>query len=245
MCNDEVEVVPVEEDLRRGHLTSDATYILDMQEIIFVWIGRKAALWAKKSAAVFAEELIAMFDREYYIPIVRVVQNYEPVLFREQFSDWGIVVGGVDKSLGQTRAITQSVTVDISKMVTGYVTKEEHAFLPEKGTELLEIWEVEGKQLVSLTDAQVCTISTHNNVVWSICGKQELCLLVLISREATANPVCSLLLGRCFFQNATLHAIQGSTLPTARSKNHQRRIESTNRNQATAGKRDTHLHGND
>lgn len=87
--NNEVKVVPVETEgqLKRSMLEAESAFILDCDTQIFVWVGKKAGITERKSAAVFAEELIGMFERPAYTPITRVLQDNEPVLFREQFVD--------------------------------------------------------------------------------------------------------------------------------------------------------------
>lgn len=121
----DAQLVPVNVDttiLSRGLLDAQHTYILDINEEVFVWAGMESSGKHKFVAMQKAEE--TMQDRPPHVSIMWVLDGNERVFFREQFVGWDEehdstkLPENLTKELTYELSLSDASTASSAKLVT-------------------------------------------------------------------------------------------------------------------------------
>ncbi|XP_071488184.1 protein flightless-1 homolog [Diadema antillarum] len=100
-------------ELPKGKLTQTLletknVYILDCNADVFIWIGRKSSRLWRAAALKLSQELCSMLMRPDNATVIRVLEGYEPQMFKQHFESWDEILA-VD--------YTRTAEVVISRMI--------------------------------------------------------------------------------------------------------------------------------
>lgn len=75
-----------ERPLRRAHLVTDDTFILELPNQIYVWVGRKSNLEEKKNGMKFAKDFIEQKNKAKNTKVSRIPEGAEDTHFKSFFN---------------------------------------------------------------------------------------------------------------------------------------------------------------
>lgn len=101
-----------ERPLSKNMLKSEETYILAMENDIYVWTGRKSNAEEKETGLKLANEYAQKSGKKKQVRCVRVFEGMEDVVFRMNFKDWPSNAFHPSSTLAEAKE-KQEVTVQI------------------------------------------------------------------------------------------------------------------------------------
>ncbi|XP_022135032.1 villin-4-like isoform X2 [Momordica charantia] len=142
---------PVEADsLTRELLETNKCYIIDCGTEVFIWMGRATSLDERKSASRAAEELVSGPDRPQS-HIMRVIEGFEPIIFRAKFDSWPetAAVAVSEDGRGKVAALLKRQGVNVKGLLKAEPVKEEpQPYIDCTGN--LQVWRVSGQEKLLL-----------------------------------------------------------------------------------------------
>ncbi len=63
--------LPPDQPLTKELLDTNASFVLDCESEIFVWMGKHSSLVTKKNAILLADQFMSMFEKDSWVPIIR------------------------------------------------------------------------------------------------------------------------------------------------------------------------------
>lgn len=105
-----------ERPLKRSHLDTNDTFILEVEKHVYIWIGKGANTEEKKNALIIGKSFVKAHNKPKGTRVSRIVENAEDAYFKSFFNDFYPILkvehGG---SLGFDTSVTENQ--DISKLV--------------------------------------------------------------------------------------------------------------------------------
>ncbi|KAG6587739.1 Villin-4, partial [Cucurbita argyrosperma subsp. sororia] len=151
LCVEKGNRESVEADsIARELLDTNKCYILDSGAEVFVWMGRNTSLDERKGASRAAEELVSDPDRPQS-HIMRVIEGYEPIIFRAKFDSWPETtdVGVSEDGRGKVAALLKRRGVNVKGLLKNDPVKEEpRPYIDCTGN--LQVWRVSGEEKLLL-----------------------------------------------------------------------------------------------
>ncbi|CAN6450893.1 unnamed protein product [Victoria cruziana] len=146
LCIENGKPVPVQTDyLARELLMTEKCYLLDCGNEVYVWMGRNTSLDERKSVCSAAEELVAG-PRHPKAQIVRIIEGFETVMFRQRFDSWPTtteVTVSAD-GRGKVAELLKRQGFNVKGLMKAAPVKEEpEAFIDCTGN--LQVWRVNGQ----------------------------------------------------------------------------------------------------
>lgn len=74
-----------ERPLKRTHLDTNDTFILELPKQIYIWIGREANVEEKKNALIIGKSFMKAHNKPPGTRVTRIVENAEDTLFKSFF----------------------------------------------------------------------------------------------------------------------------------------------------------------
>lgn len=104
-----------ERPLKRSHLDTNDTFILELPKQIYIWIGREANVEEKKNALIIGKSFMKAHNKPKGTRVTRIVENAEDSLFKSFFDGFYPII---DRPHGGSLGYDTSVTAnqDMSKV---------------------------------------------------------------------------------------------------------------------------------
>ncbi|XP_031735998.1 villin-4 isoform X3 [Cucumis sativus] len=142
---------PIEADsLARELLETNKCYILDSGTEVFIWMGRNSSLDERKNSSRAAEELVTGPDRPQS-HIMRVIEGFEPIIFRAKFDSWPetAAVAVSEDGRGKVAALLKRQGINVKGLLKAEPVKEEpQPYIDCTGN--LQVWRVSGQEKLLL-----------------------------------------------------------------------------------------------
>lgn len=130
--------------LRREQLTSEGVFVVDCNNEFYLWHGKRSDNNFRRDAMPAVMELWNSKPRADWACIRKMLEDGEPPLFEEKFSNWPDSFEKVMAKSGATSNVAASkagTKPDASRMWQEVVRGESR--LPDDGTGRVEIWTVD------------------------------------------------------------------------------------------------------
>ena len=138
--------------LKKENLDTNDAFILDTQQQLFVWIGKKATKEEKNGAWSLAQKFITDKGYPAWTPCSRIVEGGETALFIQQFAVWPKPEASANFTKTQSNvAKVVKKDVDVGKLVSQEKPPREKQV--DDGTGKLEVWRVEDFKKVPVDKA--------------------------------------------------------------------------------------------
>ncbi|XP_038879573.1 villin-4-like isoform X1 [Benincasa hispida] len=151
LCVEKGNREPVEADsITRELLETNKCYILDCGTEVFIWMGRHTSLDGRKNASRAAEELVSDPDR-LQSHIMRVIEGFEPIIFRAKFDSWPetAAVSVSEDGRGKVAALLKRQGINVKGLLKADPVKEEpQPYIDCTGN--LQVWRVSGQEKLLL-----------------------------------------------------------------------------------------------
>ncbi|XP_072969994.1 villin-5-like isoform X2 [Typha angustifolia] len=154
LCVSKGKLVPVNVDpLARGSLETNSCYLLVCGIELYVWMGRSTSLDERKSAGAAAEELLRD-PRRPKSHIIRIIEGFEPVMFRSKFDKWPQTteVAVSEDGRGKVAALLRRQGLNVKGLMKAAPAKEEpQPYIDCTGN--LQVWRINGKEKTLLSSS--------------------------------------------------------------------------------------------
>ncbi len=130
--------------LKREDLSSDAVYLLDCGDEVYLWSGKRSPPDLRRDAVSVANSLLQKGARASWAVVAKMMEDGEPPLFQERFLNWPDSFEKVMARSGGESRIARSKgneKYDASRMHTEVVRAEQR--LMDDGSGDVEIWVVD------------------------------------------------------------------------------------------------------
>ena len=130
--------------LKREQLTSEGVYVVDCGNEFYLWHGKKSDNNLRRDAMPAVLELFSAKPRPEWACIRKMLEDGEPPLFEEKFSNWPDSFEKVMAKSGATSnvAASKAGTKPDAGRMWQEIVRAEHR-LPDDGTGKIEIWTVD------------------------------------------------------------------------------------------------------
>lgn len=151
------DVTPTTGVLTKSILKTDDVFIVDVGDVIFVWVGKRASDAERKNAMTCATKYLAKHNRSVHTPITRVVEDGEPPVFKALFKAWTQPKPLMDfsrqASVGVATASQKKL--DVNALVSASAASEDSigADPTQAGKHDVTIWRIENLEKVELPKA--------------------------------------------------------------------------------------------
>ncbi|KAL0590175.1 hypothetical protein ABG067_001819 [Albugo candida] len=142
--------------LTKALLQKENIYLVDTASILYVWVGHGVSIDTRKKSMVIAMQFLRG-DRKHssQIPITRVVEEAESVLFKSLFKSWDSHSTGTETQKPATLSKKASGhDVDVVLLVNGghsLSSKEQHEGESKIGADIeLKVWRIEDLEKVEI-----------------------------------------------------------------------------------------------
>lgn len=146
------DVTPADGVLTRSLLKTNDVFIVDVGDVIYVWVGKGASSGERKNAITVATKYLLKNGRPTQTPITRVVESGEPPVFTSLFKAWSppkLLEFGRQPSSIPTASQRK---LDVNALVSSLQTSEEDigADPSQAGKHDVKIWRIENMEKVEI-----------------------------------------------------------------------------------------------
>lgn len=150
------DVTPSNGVLTKSILKTDDVFIVDVGDVVFVWVGKKASDAERKNAMTCATKYLQKHGRSLHTPITRVVEEGEPPVFKALFKAW-TQPKAIDFSRQASVGVATSSQkkLDVNALLSKAATAEDDigADPTQAGKHDVTIWRIENMEKVELPKA--------------------------------------------------------------------------------------------
>jgi hypothetical protein len=148
------DMTPASGVLTKDLLKTEDVFIVDVGEVLYVWVGKGASSGERKNAIAVASKYLQKTGRPAQTPITRVVESGEPPVFQALFKAWN-----PPKLLEFGRQPSQVSTpsqrkLDVNALVSSLESSEDD--LGEDPTQVgqhdVKIWRIENMEKVEIPE---------------------------------------------------------------------------------------------
>ncbi|GLE02953.1 hypothetical protein PINS_up011832 [Pythium insidiosum] len=147
------DVTPSDGVLTKDILKTDDVFIVDIGNVVYIWVGKGASSGERKNAMNVATKYLEKNKRSLHTPITRVVEGGEPPVFKSLFKAWTppkMLEFGRQPSMGIASASQRKL--DVNALVSSLQTSEDDigADPNQAGKHEVTIWRIENMEKVEI-----------------------------------------------------------------------------------------------
>ncbi|TYZ59913.1 hypothetical protein PybrP1_006896 [[Pythium] brassicae (nom. inval.)] len=151
------DVTPASGVLTKSLLKTDDVFIVDVGDVVFVWVGKRASDAERKNAMTCATKYLQQNARSLHTPITRVVEDGEPPVFKALFKAWTAARSTMDFSRQASVGVASASQkkLDVNALLSAAATAEDDigADPTQAGTHDVTVWRIENMEKVELPKA--------------------------------------------------------------------------------------------
>lgn len=152
------DVTPANGVLTKSLLKTEDVFIVDVGDVVFVWVGKHASDAERKNAMTCATKYLAQNSRSLHTPITRVVEEGEPPVFKALFKAWTtarMIDFSRQASVGVASSSASQSKIDVSALLSAAATAEDDIGVDptQAGKHDVTVWRIENMEKVELPKA--------------------------------------------------------------------------------------------